>query len=122
MRFKVMFSVTTIMVLFLLFYPQTGYLSKYENKITVDYRELNLTNNCIWEYKLSNDNIKLVNSNENIWTYKLVKNGKTTLNYYCKDKNDKSIYTITYNLKVKNNYIYWLTGNGTGLVDFPNLY
>ena len=122
MRFKIMFGISSIIVMLLIFYPQNSYLNKYENNITVNYSNLELAVECEWNYKLSNDNIKLVNSNENIWTYKLVKNGKTTLNYYCKDKNDKSIYTITYNLKVKNNYIYWLTGNGTGLVDFPNLY
>lgn len=122
MRFKVMFGVTSIVVLLLIFYPQNSYLSKYKNYITVNYENLKLNSKCNWDYKLSNDNIKLVNKKDNTWRYKYNKDGKTTLIYYCKDENNKELYTITYDLKMKNNYIYWINGKAAGLLDFPNLY
>lgn len=122
MRFKIMFGLTFLIVLTLLFYPNNQYLGKYKDTITIDYRDFKLSNDCEWNYELSNDNIKLLSKDENIWKYKYIKNGKTTLNYYCSDDKGKNIYKITYELKVKNNYIYWLKGDGKGMLDFPNLY
>ena len=37
MRFKIMFGTTFIILLYLLFYPRTTYLNKYDKSITVDY-------------------------------------------------------------------------------------
>lgn len=122
MRFKIMFGISSIIIMLLIFYPQNSYLNKYENNITVNYSNLELAIDCEWNYKLSNDNIELVNKNDNTWKYKYNKDGKTTLIYYCKDDNNNDIYTVTYDLKMKDNYIYWLSGDGTGLLDFPNLY
>lgn len=120
MRFKIMFGTTAIILLYLLFYPRTSYLNKYNNSITVDYSNLKLEDNCNWKYKLDNENIKLLKSDNNKWIFGANNNGETKLTFKC--NNDKNKYEITYILKVKKDKIYWMSGDAKGLLDFPNLY
>lgn len=120
MRFKIMFGTTAVILLYLLFYPRTTYLNKYDNSITVDYSNFNLENNCDWKYNLDNENIKLLKSDDNKWVFGANNNGKSKLIFKC--NNDKINYEIIYVLKVKKDKIYWVSGDAKGLLDFPNLY
>ena len=122
MRFKIMFGVTSLILLYLLFYPSSYYLGKFKNNITVNYSDFKFNKECDWTYKISNDNIKLKSKNNKIWIYEPNKDGNTTLNFYCTDEDNKIIYNITYKLKIKDKTIYWLESSGEGLLDFPNLY
>lgn len=120
MRFKIMFGTTFIILLYLLFYPRTTYLNKYDKSITVDYSNFKLDDNCDWKFKLDNDNIKLSKSYDNKWVFSVNNSGKTRLTFKC--NNEKNIYEIVYILKVEKNKIYWISGDAKGLLDFPNLY
>lgn len=120
MRFKIMFGTTFIILLYLLFYPRTTYLNKYDKSITVDYSNFKLDDNCDWKFKLDNDNIKLSKSYDNKWVFSVNNSGKTRLTFKC--NNEKNNYEIVYILKVEKNKIYWISGDAKGLLDFPNLY
>ena len=120
MRFKIMFGTTFIILLYLLFYPRTTYLNKYDESITVDYSNFKLDDNCDWKFKLDNDNIKLSKSYDNKWVFSVNNSGKTRLTFKC--NNEKNNYEIVYILKVEKNKIYWISGDAKGLLDFPNLY
>lgn len=120
MRFKIMFGTTFIILLYLLFYPRTTYLNKYDKSITVDYSNFKLDDNCDWKFKLDNDNIKLSKSYDNKWVFSVNNSGKTRLTFKC--NNEKNNYEIVYILKVEKNKIYWISGEAKGLLDFPNLY
>lgn len=120
MRFRIMFGTTFIILLYLLFYPRTTYLSKYDKSITVDYSNFKLEDNCDWKFKLDNDNIKLSKSYNNKWVFSVNNSGKTRLTFKC--NNEKNNYEIAYILKVKKNKIYWISGDAKRLLDFPNLY
>ena len=120
MRFKIMFGTTFIILLYLLFYPRTTYLNKYDKSITVDYSNFKLEDNCDWKFKLDNDNIKLSKSYDNKWVFSVNNSGKTRLTFKC--NNEKNNYEIVYILKVKKNKIYWISGDAKRLFDFHNLY
>ena len=115
MRYIIIFGVTLIISLFLIFYPQQ-YLMKYNDIITVDYT--NLTEDNLWNYEISNNNIKLKENKDKIWTFVPNKNGKVTLTF----KYDNNKYKIIYELKIKGNKIIWISGKAYGLLDYPNLY
>lgn len=115
MRYIIIFGVTLIISLFLIFYPQQ-YLMKYNDIITVDYT--NLTEDNLWNYEISNNNIKLKENKDKIWAFVPNKNGKVTLTF----KYDNNKYKIIYELKIKGNKIIWISGEAYGLLDYPNLY
>ena len=115
MRYIIIFGVTLIISLFLIFYPQQ-YLMKYNDIITVDYT--NLTEDNLWNYEISNNNIKLKENKDKIWAFVPNKNGKVTLTF----KYDNNKYKIIYELKIKGNKIIWISGKAYGLLDYPNLY
>ena len=115
MRYIIIFGVTLIISLFLIFYSQQ-YLMKYNDIITVDYT--NLTEDNLWNYEISNNNIKLKENKDKIWTFVPNKNGKVTLTF----KYDNNKYKIIYELKIKGNKIIWISGKAYGLLDYPNLY
>ncbi len=117
MRYYIIFGITFILLLFILFY--NPYLGVYNDSISIKY-EFN-DEDYHWEYKLNNDNLSLQESDKNYWKFIPNKNGKTTVTFFY--KNDQSIkYKIIYSFKVKNKKIYWIDGEGYGLLDFPNPY
>ncbi len=118
MRYILIFGVTIILTLLILFYPQK-YLAKYENEINIEYDFKDEGYN--WNYDINNDNIVLKENNGDKWTFIPNKNGTSTITFtYSKDDNIK--YKITYDLKIKGKKIYWLNGEGSGLFSYPNPY
>lgn len=123
MRFKIMFGITAVILLYLLFYPRTSYLNIYNDSITIDYNTISTNEDYSWTYTIDNNNIQLLENNDsNKWTFIPYKNGETNLTYYYKNENDETLYRIIYVLKIKDNKIYWVSGEGYGLLDYPNLY
>ena len=118
MRYIFIFATTIIIALLILFYPQK-YLSKYEDEINIEYDYKD--EGYKWNYEINNDNIILKENNNDKWTFIPNKNGKTTITFsYSKDDDVK--YKIIYDLKIKGNKIYWLNGEGYGLLSYPNPY
>lgn len=115
MRYIIIFGITTIILLFILFY--NPYLGVYKDYINISFD--NNIDNYEWNYEIDNDNIELVESDDQSWKFKANKDGISNLYYtYSDSKNIK--YKIYYKLKVKNNKIYWLEGYGEGLLSYPN--
>jgi len=114
MRYIIIFSITLVISLLLIFYPQK-YLMKFEDSITVDYTSI--TKDNLWKYEISNNNIKLKENVDNLWIFVPNKNGKVKLTFFYENK-----YKIIYELKVNKNKITWISGEAIGLLDYPNLY
>ena len=115
MRYVLIFSITLILLLLILFY--NPYLGVYKDYINISLDD-NIEN-YDWKYEIDNDNIELVESNDQLWKFKTNKNGITNL-YFIYSNNDDVKYKIYYKLKIKNNKIYWLEGYGEGLLSYPN--
>ena len=115
MRYYIIFGVTAVLLLIILFY--NPYLGVYENSITIDYNFND--ENYVWEYKASNNNLVLSEQSENHWRFIPNKNGSIDLEFIYKNDQDVK-YRIVYNFKIKNKKIYWINGEGYGLLDFPN--
>ena len=121
MRYIFIFGITTILSLFLIFYPKKEYLGIYKEKFYIEYDYKIDAHN--WVYTINNDNLSIKNINENKWEFIPKKNGISILCFYYTDSTkDKYKYKITYKFKIKDNKIYWLEGQGYGLLDFPNPY
>ena len=120
MRYFIIFGITILLSLIILFYPR-NYLLKFKDSITIDYTSMGKEE--LWSYEQNNDNLKLLNSSKNIWKFIPVKDGKTTLTYYYDRKDGNSYkYKIVYELVIKNNKIIWKSGSGFGLLEYPNPY
>lgn len=117
MRYFIIFFITFILCLLILFY--NPYLGVYKDNMTI-YLEDNVEN-FSWSYELNNDNIMLYNKDNNNWTFVPNKNGVTDL-FFTYTNKDSVKYKIYYKLKIKNNKIYWLEGYGEGLLSYPNPY
>ncbi len=118
MRYILIFGITLILSLVIIFYPQ-NYLAKYKDEINIEYDYHD--NGYNWNYVSDNDNIILKESTDNKWTFIPNKNGNSTVTFtYSKEDNVK--YKIIYKFKIKGNKIYWLKGDGYGLQSYPNPY
>ena len=117
MRYYIIFGVTFILLLIILFY--NPYLGIYDDKLTIDYNSIDQEDGYKWEYSINNDNLVLTNSDESKWSFKPNKNGTVDVVFkYISE--EKCKYTIEYKFKVKGRKIYWIKGEGHGLIDFPN--
>ncbi len=121
LRFYIMFGVTAILSIYLIFWgPTSKYLAVYKNKMTIEY-DIDLKDGYSWSFESDNDNVKLSSSEDNKWVFEPNKNGNTTLTFYYKNE-DNTLYKIIYGLKVLKNKIIWTKGEGTGLTSYPNPY
>ena len=115
MRYILIFSITAILALFIMFY--NPYLGVYNDSITISFDDL--LDDYSWNYDIDNDSLELLSNSNNEWIFKASKNG--TSNLFFRYMNDEDIkYEIYYKLKIKDNKIYWLEGYGKGLLDYPN--
>lgn len=119
-RYYIIFGVTFILLLFIFFYnPNSKYLGVYKDKITIEYNYND--EGYSWTYDESNTNVKVETINNNKYVLYPNKNGKYNIIYiYSNGENNK--YEIKYEFEIKGNKIYWLSGEGTGLLDYPNPY
>ena len=115
MRYCIIFGITFILALIIIFY--NPYLAVYKDSITIYYD--NYEEGYLWNYSIDNDNLKLIESSNNKWVFKPNKNGKVKLTYYYKSDNENK-YTIYYEFKVKGNKIFWTKGEAKGLLSYPN--
>ena len=119
MRYYIIFGITIVIVALLIFYP-SKYLHIYKDQVTINYEVLEETDNELWTYDISNDNLVLDKQSNKKWTFKANKNGEVSIYFYYDKKDDTERYMIEYKFKVKGNKIYWTYGNASGLLDFPN--
>ena len=103
MRYFIIFSITFILLLLILFY--NPYLGVYKDYINISLEDS--IENYDWSFETDNDNIKLVDSTDHSWKFKINKNGITNLNFIYSDSNNIK-YQIFYKLKFKHNKIYSL--------------
>ena len=115
MRYILIFAITFILCLFILFY--NPYLGVYKDTITISLDDE--LESYSWNYRNDNDCIILSSSSENEWIFKPNKDGISNL-YFTYTDQDNVKYEIYYKLKVKNNKIDWLEGYGKGLLSYPN--
>lgn len=129
LRYIIIFGTTFILLLFILFY-KSDYLGVYKDQMTVFYDTL-VSEGYEWNYILSDNILEVSNVNEsfkddvvrNEWTFVPVSDGDVQLVFeYNNDKDEDYLYKIVYDLKVKGNKIYWVYGEGFGLLSYPNPY
>ncbi len=117
MRYIIIFSVTIILSLFIIFY--NPYLGVYKDSVTINLN--NDLDNYSWNYTIDNDNLKLVSSDDSNWKFIPQRDGETNL-LFSYSNNDDIKYEIYYKFKIKNKTIYWLEGYCNGLLSYPNPY
>ncbi len=115
MRYIIIFGITLILCLVILFY--NPYLGVYKDHITITLDDE--IENYDWDYTLDNDCLILEKESEIEWQFKTNKDCVCNLTFtYSDHENIK--YEIYYKLKVSKNKIYWLEGYGNGLLSYPN--
>lgn len=117
----VIFIVTLIITLFLLFYnPNSKYLGVYDNKFTIgyDFKDENYS----WTYKVDPNIFDIIFNADGSWTFYPINDGVSNITYCYSSIDNKCKYEIFYKILVKKNKIYWLEGYGNGLLDYPNPY
>ncbi len=113
-----MFIVTFIICIGIFLY-KPRYLKIYKDTFTIKYNFKE--EGYKWNYFISNNILTLESKEEDKWVFKPRKNGETTIVYIF--SNEKEVkYKIIYKLKIRGNKIYWLSGEGFGLFEYPNPY
>ena len=117
MKYFVIFGITLVLVLIILFY--NPFLGIYKDQITIEhnYNEEGYT----WNYDIKGSSLKLSSEEDNKWVFKANENGVTELTFVYSKEEDKK-YEIYYKFRVIGNKIFWLTGEGKGLLNFDNPY
>lgn len=115
MRYFILFGVTFILAMLIIFYKP--YLGVYQDSITIEYNyDLE---GYEWSYKIDNDCLKLSESDNNKWIFVPNKNGSVKLDYiYSNGENTK--YSIHYEFKIRKNKIFWTNGYANGMLSYPN--
>lgn len=124
LRLYIIFGITLLGLIYILFIFKPKYLYKYKDQFTIKY-EIPDKGDYAWSYEIDNDVLKVSNEENLKWTFKPTKDGKSTITFYYKkpdDTEDKYKYKIVYDFEIKGNKIFWLTGMGYGIVNFPNPY
>lgn len=124
LRLYIIFGFTLLGLIYILFIFKPKYLYKYKDQFTIKY-EIPDKGDYSWSYEIDNDVLKVSNEENLKWTFKPTKDGKSTITFYYKkpdDTEDKYKYKIVYDFEIKGNKIFWLTGMGYGIVNFPNPY
>ena len=134
MKYKgliIIFSITFVLLLFILFYDNDKYLGVYEKSMTIYYDTV-ITEGYEWVYsvdvdgiiELSNINIKDNDDDtlRNEWVFLPLSNGNVRLVFEYKNDSEDVLYKIFYDLQVKDDKIYWIYGEGIGMMYYPNPY
>ena len=120
MRYYIIFGITAILLVFILFFYKPNYLLKYSDQVTIEYDFKD--EGYKWYYELSNNNLELKTEENNKWVFIPKSDGKTNITFIYKNTEGKQKYKIYYDFKIKGNKIYWINGSGDGLLDYPNPY
>ena len=122
-RFVIIGAVTLLMLLIIIFYnPNKKYLNIYKDSITISNT---VEDGYNWSYELSSNKLKIKDTiieGESIkWNFTPESDGTVSITYtYKKENEEEEIYKIKYDFKVVEEKIYWIKGESTGTVDFPN--
>ena len=117
MRYYIIFGITFILLLIILFY--NPFLGVYKNNVTIEYNFKD--EGYSWNYKVDGDSLVIDQEEDNKWTFNIKKNGvtKITFNY---SNGEKNKYEIYYKFRVIGKHILWTDGYGNGLLNYPNPY
>lgn len=95
-------------------------LSVFNNRVTIDYNDLDAKNE--WTYEINNDNLKEVSSDNSKFVFECNKDGESELVFYYQKSDDDYKYKVIYTFEVKDDKIYWREGKTEGLMSFPKVY
>lgn len=95
-------------------------LSVFNNRVTIDYNDLDAKNE--WTYEINNDNLKEVSSDNSKFVFEGNKDGESELVFYYQKSDDDYKYKVIYTFEVKDDKIYWREGKTEGLMSFPKVY
>ena len=116
-RYIIMFGITIILALIIIFY--NPFLGSYKNSVNIEY-DFN-EEGYEWNYEINGDSLKVKDLSSNHWLLTTNKNGITNITFtYSKDDDIK--YEIYYKFRVFGKRIFWLEGSGSGLFNYPNPY
>lgn len=120
-RLLILFSITIIIVLYIIFFMKSKYLGIYDNEISI-IKEYEKNQDYSWSYSLDNKIVD-INDKDSGNTYSLsikaLEDGKCVLKLLYNSDTDTK-YEIIYGLTIKEDKIYWTYGESKGLVDLPN--
>lgn len=95
-------------------------LSVFDNKVTIDYNDLDAKDE--WTYEINNDNLKEVSSDNSKFVFEGNKDGESELVFYYQKSDSDYKYKVIYTFEVKDDKIYWREGKTEGLMSFPKVY
>jgi len=123
MRYYIIFGVTIILALLIMFYNPNSkkYLGIYKKELTIEYDIVEP--GYAWDYFYDNDIINIEKVSDTKWIIKSLDDGTVNINFKFNNiETDENKYEINYQFKISNNKIYWTSGVGYGLLDYPNPY
>ena len=115
MRYYIMFGITLLLCLVILFY--TPYLGIYKNNVSIkfDLQEEGYT----WKYNIEGNSLKFDKEENNMYTFKTNGVGTTKITF-THSNNDDTKYEVYYKFYVIAGHIFWKESIGSGFVDYPN--
>ena len=117
MRYYIMFGITIILSLLIIFY--TPYLGIYKKKVTIKY-DFN-DEGYVWKYDIEGSSLKLDSEKDNEWTFKSNGIGNSTIIFTYSNQEDAK-YEVKYKFKVFAGLIFWKECVGSGVYNYPNPY
>ena len=123
MRYILILIFTVVGLVGIMFYePKVDekLLSVFNNKVTIDYNDLDA--NDEWTYEINNDNLKEVSSDNSKFVFESNNDGESELVFYYQKSDSDYKYKVIYTFEVKDDKIYWREGKTEGLMSFPNVY
>lgn len=123
MRYILILIFTVVGLVGIMFYePKVDekLLSVFDNKVTIDYNDLDT--NDEWTYEINNNNLKEVSSDNSKFVFESNNDGKSELVFYYQKSDSDYKYKVIYTFEVKDDKIYWREGKTEGLMSFPKVY
>ena len=124
LRFYIIFGITLICLIYILFFYNPKYLSKYKDSITIefDYEDLD---DYEWSIDYDDNLVNMKKLDDTKWKFYPLKDGSATITFYYKltnDVNENYLYKTEYSFNFKGKNIYWTSGMSYGLTFFPKPY
>lgn len=123
MRYILILIFTVVGLVSIMFYePKVDekLLSVFDNKVTIDYNDLDT--NDEWTYEINNNNLKEVSGGNSKFVFESNNDGKSELVFYYQKSDSDYKYKVIYTFEVKDDKIYWREGKTEGLMSFPKVY
>lgn len=123
MRYILILIFTVVGLVSIMFYePKVDekLLSVFDNKVTIDYNDLDT--NDEWTYEINNNNLKEVSGDNSKFVFESNNDGKSELVFYYQKSDSDYKYKVIYTFEVKDDKIYWREGKTEGLMSFPKVY